>query len=115
MPTRSFDQFLAELEDQATVGLNAYVGVELDTRCGWVFGGYAMPLLDPIENHAREMAETDACPSAWEWTPYLDWHVDTTSTSSVFVRANERWRIYVQSPYLRDDVAGASSSPTLTW
>ena len=104
MATKSFSTFLDEVADDATEGANAYAGRSLGDRCGWVFGGYAMPLLDPLENHARETAQDGSCAPIETWTPYLDHHVFTTSTSTVYVRDAERWRIFIQHPVLAQDV-----------
>ena len=111
MSTKSFETFLADVAVDATVGANAYVNTSLGDDCGWLFGGYALPLLDPEENHTRETAQSPDCAS-W-WTPYLNYHVFTTSTSTVYIRDNERWRIYMQDAELASDtlVNGETARP----
>jgi len=102
------------LDDPGTEGANAFRGDAVEEAaatdpCDWYFGGYAIPLLDPIENHARGTARLDTCESAW--TKYLNYHVNTTSTNTVYVRQDEGWRMYIQDARLVADDATAAADP----
>ena len=108
MATTRFDDFLTDVAengagflDRPDESANAYAGIALGEECGWRFGGYAIPLLDPIENNARETALAEG--GADWWQPFLGYHVFTTSTSTAYIRDHERWRIYMQDPKLASD------------
>ncbi len=96
------------LDDRGSIGANGSAGGAF-LACPWYFGGYAIPLLDPMENHTRGTAISNACESAW--TPYTDYHVKTTNTCTILVREQERWRIYIQDPELvADDIVVATAA-----
>ncbi len=88
------------LDEHGTVGANAAAGAAF-TECPWHFGGYAIPLLDPLENHARFTAIAPFCEPAW--SPFTDYHVRTTNTCTLLLSEHERWRVYIQDPVLTSD------------
>lgn len=98
------------------VDADLYEGFDLDKRTelivpeaqGWVFEGYAIPLYDPQENagYWTFSGRTRI------YTANLGWHVDTGSTSTVYLRAHCHWRMYLPSPKLTCDADGSNDPPT---
>ncbi len=78
--------------------------------CGWTFGGWAIPLLDPPINAALYTASGCGVP----WTIALGAHVDTTSTCVLRdVDGGGKHRLYVQNAWLvSDDPGGAPGLPS---
>src|SRR4051812_41803525 len=108
MASKDLLSFLGEVKDDGTFEMlrpedsaNYYAGIWLNSGYTLIFGGYSIPLLDPVENDARETAQSDTCAS-W-WTPYLGYHVSTTSTATTYVRDNECWRMYFQDARIARD------------
>lgn len=77
--------------------------------CGWIFQGYALPVLDRPENGALW---TSLCPDLPTWTPYLGWHLHTTSTTTVYLRSTCTWRMYFPYATFSSDADGAACTPT---
>ncbi len=100
------------IDPSGTEGLNAYRGEKLNAGhrrwCGWEWGGYALPLLDPKANKLWFDQCTDG---SQEWSNSLDHHVTTTSTTTVYIRELCRWRIYFPPNGLIPDSGGLEGTP----
>ena len=60
-------------------------------ECGWVFGGYAMPLMDPVEMWGLESFGSNSCVT--QSNHYLQHHVVTTSTCTLRMQSGT-WLLY---------------------
>lgn len=81
------------------LGANAWKGEAFTSPedCGYVFGGYALPLHDPVANRL-----VDGTTCSLPWRSELGYHVNTASTHTVKVGGT--WRMYIPEPrVLADD------------
>lgn len=65
--------------------------------CGFVFQGYAVPVLDPESNHEQE---GEGCFD--EWTAWIGWHVNTASTCTIPLPTGG-YRMYLPEPRLQKE------------
>lgn len=65
--------------------------------CGFVFQGYAVPVLDPESNHEQE---DEGCFD--EWTAWIGWHVNTASTCTIPLPTGG-YRMYLPEPRLQKE------------
>ena len=78
------------LASNSGVGMNQYAGDPLTypSDQGWVFGGYALPLMDHPRNQIYWVGHTPS------WTAPLAFHVESTSSSTIYLRECSTWRMY---------------------